>query len=84
MSLRMLETVADVVKALGGPTKAGRLVGKSAQSISNAANAEPPRLPPDCYLIMLRELERLGFTASSALWRITPPHCAPASEQASA
>jgi len=67
----VLRTVAEVVDALGGPTKAGLIAGKSVSSMSNAANVHG-RLKADCYLLMTKELERRGFAAPPELWGIKP------------
>jgi hypothetical protein len=62
-----LQTAAEVIYALGGPAEAGRLVGRSTQSMSNAANIYH-RLPKATYLIMSKRLRRLGYVAPSELW----------------
>lgn len=63
----MLTSAAEVIAALGGPAKAGRLVGRSTQSMSNA-QCIYHRLPRDTYAVMTRRLRRLGYTAPSDLW----------------
>lgn len=71
MDGRCLDTVADIVNELDGPTAVGRLVGKSVQSIVNAKAAN--KLPSDTFLILSEELKSRGCYAPPNLWGIKQP-----------
>jgi hypothetical protein len=66
-----VETVADAIAKLGGPTATGKLVGRSAQSVVNwrAAN----KFPGDTYLILSAALEDRGLRAPPSMWGLIEP-----------
>lgn len=69
---KSLQTAGDVIDALGGTGATQSLIGRKwAQSVSNWRKNN--RLPADTFLILTRELARLGFTAPAALWGIAEP-----------
>ncbi len=63
-----LSTASEIIKALGGPTAAGRIVGRSPQSANNWRIAN--RFPSNTFPILTRALAERGYTAPSSLWRI--------------
>jgi hypothetical protein len=71
MSDASLDTVQDVIDALGGPTKASRIVGCSPQSIVNSRNQG--YFPPSYYRAMTEALETLSLKADPQLWRQREP-----------
>lgn len=62
-----LDSAAAVIKALGGPTKLGRLVGRTPQQAWNWRRAN--RFPGRTYLLMTQALADLGYTAAPELWQ---------------
>lgn len=64
--MQELQTASDVVKALGGPAKAGRLTGRSMQAAWNWTAEN--KLPADLYLLITKALERDGKTAPASLF----------------
>lgn len=70
--MEQLQTASDVIDALGGTAKVQALTGrKYAQSVSNWRKSD--RLPPDTFVILSAELERLGRNAPPSLWRMAEP-----------
>lgn len=65
-----LETAADVVAALGGPTKVGKLTSRAPQQVWNWKRAN--RFPGRFYLLMTRALAERGYTAVDQLWQDVP------------
>lgn len=71
---RELNTVEDVIRALGGPTKAAALVGKTAQAANGWRITK--RLPARSFLVLNRELSARGLSAPPSLWGIKEPESA--------
>lgn len=69
-----LQTADQVIDALGGTSATARLTGRKAQHVSNW-RAEG-RLPPDTYLIVLKELKRKRKSAPPTLFSIQAPEAA--------
>lgn len=64
--VRDLATVAQIVKVLGGGASLSRKLGLSPPQVSNWVTFN--KIPARMYVVMKRELERLGKTAPDALW----------------
>lgn len=62
-----LNTVDDVVDALGGTFAVARMTGRSPQAVSNARSKG--ELPAEWHFVMSEALKGLGLVASPALWR---------------
>ena len=85
MQQTSLNTAKAVVEALGGPTKVGRMTGRTPQQVWNWKRAN--RFPGRTYLMMTEALAALGCTAPAHLWqqmsadegpsRIDPPFACP-------
>lgn len=72
-SLKILETAADVIDALGGSTAAARLAGGGAR-VNNSTNWRATgRLPARTFLTFRSRLAELGATAPASLWGIDEP-----------
>ena len=67
--MRSLETVSEVIDALGGPKRTGQIVGRSPQSACNWKN-RAKRFPADTFPALNEALAERGYTAPSSLWRI--------------
>ncbi len=63
-----ITTVPQVIKALGGPTATGRIVGKSPQSANNWRLAN--KFPAKTFPAMTSALAERGYSAPPSLWRI--------------
>lgn len=63
-----LQSVADVINELGGPTATGRLVGRSVQAVVNWRLRN--KLPPDTFKALQGALHQRGATAPDSLWRM--------------
>jgi hypothetical protein len=70
-TLRELDSVDAVLKELGGLTKAGELVGATAQTINHYKLTK--RFPPKTYLVFTEALRAKGFTAPASLWGMVEP-----------
>ncbi len=68
MKSQRLETAGDVIVQLGGPTKVGRMVGRSVQSVVNWRNRG--KLPADTFPVLQDELRDRNLTAPPSLWGI--------------
>lgn len=62
----MLETVGEIIDALGGNAKAGALVGVGASAVSNWRSRG--RIPAELFLAFSTALESLGKRANPALF----------------
>lgn len=63
-----LGDISEVIRALGGPTAVGRIVGRSPQSVVNWRAAKT--FPPDTYLAISSALKEKGYDAPPSLWRM--------------
>lgn len=61
-----LSTIDDVVERLGGPTKAGRIVGRGPQAVCNWVRRG--RIAPDTFCVLRAALEEINCTAPKSLW----------------
>lgn len=66
-----LETVDDVIEALGGPMAVARLTGRSPQSVTNWRAAG--NFSPLTFLVMTTALDAIGRRAAPRLWRMDEP-----------
>jgi len=66
--MKRLKTVDDVIAALGGTTNTAKVLGRSAQSVSNMRIAG--RMPSATFLRALRALRKAGYDAPPELWGI--------------
>ena len=64
-------SVRDLVKALGGPKKAGDLLGTTPQSIVNWRSAG--KMPARFYLVHKQRLYEHGYDVPDYLWNLTEP-----------
>jgi hypothetical protein len=64
-------TVREAIEALGGPTAAGRLVGRTAQSAVNWRLVN--KFPANTYEILKRELADRNIEAPMSLWGMKEP-----------
>jgi hypothetical protein len=64
--MELLETVDEVIDALGGTTATGRIAIRSPQSVTNWRNAQ--KLPCGTFLRLNRALEAIGKKAPPELW----------------
>lgn len=71
MAMRELQTADDVIDALGGTASTARLTGRKSQHVSNWRASG--RLPADTFLSLRAALEKRGYTAPPALWRMQQP-----------
>jgi hypothetical protein len=69
-----LRTARDVVEAVGGPTAAAALTGKTPQAAWNWGQRN--KFPADTYVVLTAELERLGKSAPATLWGMRQPEAA--------
>lgn len=69
--LRELNSVDAVLEELGGLTKAGELVGATAQTVNHYRIAK--RFPPKTFLVFTEALRAKGFTAPASLWGMVEP-----------
>ncbi len=70
MGIRAIQTVDDVIDALGGTGATARLTSRKPQHVSNW-RAEK-RLAAETYEILQDQLRARKLKASSILWGITP------------
>lgn len=71
--VKILETVDQVLDALGGSTAAAALAGRNAK-VAHASNWRAAgRMPPRTLLIFRARLAELGLTAPAALWGVDEP-----------
>jgi hypothetical protein len=68
---RRLRTAAEIVAALGGNRSVSILTDRTSQHVTNWKATG--KLPPQTFLIVQRELNRLGYEAPPELWRISSP-----------
>lgn len=66
-----LTTTSAVVTALGGFQAVADLTGRKYNAVWNWAQAQ--NFPPNTYLVMTEELQRLGKSAPASLWKMTEP-----------
>jgi hypothetical protein len=64
-------TVKDAIEILGGPTKTGRLVERTAQCAGNWRRKN--KFPANTYEILKRELEDRNIEAPMSLWGMKEP-----------
>lgn len=67
LMLEVLETVEDVIEALGGTAAMARLTGSRMTAVSNWRR-QYNRFPARTYTHILAELEKVGKTAPASLW----------------
>jgi hypothetical protein len=67
---KRLHTAEEIVDAIGGTAATALLTERKMQHVSNWKASG--RLPPDTFMIVKKELERRGFTASPTLFGISP------------
>jgi hypothetical protein len=63
----VLMTVPDVIKALGGTTAVGDLLGITSQAVSNCIRKKV--FPPAHFVKMRNALSERGYSAPLALWK---------------
>ena len=68
-----LTTATQVIKALGGPAKVAKLVGRGRRSQHVWNWGETGKLPSNTFLVLSQALERIGKTAPLELWDMTAP-----------
>ena len=68
---RTLQTVDDVIRALGGTVKTSALAGVSPSQVSGWRHAK--RLGAKTFLVLKQELAGRGFDAPASLWGIEQP-----------
>jgi hypothetical protein len=73
--MRTLTTVTDVIDALGGPTKFGKMLGVSAAAITNWARRG--RIPPQWAIKLRRDLLQLGLVVDDAVFDEPTPYRSP-------
>lgn len=67
----VLETVEDVIEALGGPMSVVQLTGRSRQNVNNwRANGW---FSSTTFLVMTTALDAIGMRAAPRLWRMDEP-----------
>lgn len=72
MSEKPLETVGDVIDALGGNQAVQAITGvKSVQAVSNWRSRQ--KFPPRHYTVMSAALEERNLSAQQGLWGMTSP-----------
>jgi hypothetical protein len=71
MASHHIETVSEVIDALGGTTACGRLILRSPQAVCNWRQTNV--LPAVLFLRMTEELHARGYTAPARLWGIEEP-----------
>lgn len=79
--LRVLETVGQVVDALGGPTEVARRYSSDERSLTTAAVTNwcrRGRITANLYLLMRAHLKEMGCTAAPDLWNMRQPDGEPA------
>jgi hypothetical protein len=64
-----LTSTSAVVTALGGFQAVAELTGRKYNAVWNWAQAQ--HFPPNTYLVMTKELRRLGKSAPATLWKMT-------------
>lgn len=65
-----LLTTDDVIRALGGTSALGRIVGRTPQSVNHWRGSERGKFPPWTILIIQSALKEKGLTAPASLWGI--------------
>lgn len=65
----VLQTVPEVIDALGGPQAAGRIIGRSPQAICQWQT----HIPAELYLIVSKACAIRGFDAPTWLFRFEAP-----------
>ena len=71
---RTLQTVDDVIDALGGTVKTSALAGVSPSQVSGWRSAK--RIGAKTFLVLKKELAARGFDAPPTLWGIEQPETA--------
>lgn len=66
-----LHTTTDVIKALGGPAAAAKITGRKYSAAWNWT--KNTTFPSNTFLSMRAALEKRGYTAPPALWRMQQP-----------
>lgn len=76
-----LQTVQDVIQALGGTAETARLTGKRSNHVVNWRN--DGRFPAATFLLLTDQLRKRGCNAPPSLWGMAEPaDPAPNKEQA--
>jgi DNA-binding transcriptional regulator YdaS (Cro superfamily) len=71
--MQVLQTHEEVITALGGPSKLGRLLGCSPQRVNNWRVRE--KFSPEFMFLMLEALrDTANATAPSRLWGVPTPN----------
>jgi hypothetical protein len=68
-----LLTTDDVIRALGGGSALGRLVGRTPQSVNHWRGAERGKFPAWTFLIIQAALRERGLKAPATLWGVEEP-----------
>jgi hypothetical protein len=66
--MHLLDTAGKVIDQLGGTAEVSRLTRRSMQNVSNWRLAN--KIPAKWFLVMRKELRRLGYVAPPELWGI--------------
>jgi hypothetical protein len=69
--MRQLETVSNILEAIGGTLAASKLTGASPTAVSNWRRTE--RLPAKFYLVFAKRLRELHCAAPASCWGIIDP-----------
>jgi len=70
----ILETTAQVIKAIGGPGKAAEITGRKYSAAWNWTKADA--FPANTYLSLTAALAERGMSAPASLWRMDEPEAA--------
>lgn len=65
--IRKLKTADQVIDSLGGPAGLSRMFGVGENTVSQWRKRG---LPPETYTAMIAALQKRGFDAPPALWRM--------------
>lgn len=70
----ILETTAEVIRAVGGPAKAAAITGRKYSAVWNWTKAEA--FPANTFLSLQAALREQGKSAPASLWRMQEPEAA--------
>lgn len=68
--MKHLTSASAVIDALGGTGAVARISSRREQAV---ANWRTRGLPPETYVVLTAELEKIGKTAPASLWRMVEP-----------
>lgn len=66
----MIDTVDEVIRALGGPTKTAAVAGVGASAVINWRTRK--EIPPDCFLVITDALRAAGEEVDRSVFGFKP------------